>query len=269
MRDFLIVCLYGILEGVTEWLPISSTGHIILLESVLPLPLRPATAALFEVTVQLGAILAVAVLFFGELFPFRHKKPDRTVLRLWGRVLLALLPCVLIGALAEKLLAKYLFSPLVVAITLILYGLLFLLAERIFLPPVTRSIAKLTRRQAIFVGLAQALSMIPGTSRSGATMLGGRFVGLSLPTAAKFSFFLGIPTMLGASLLKTVSFLRAGERLLPREGLLLLSGAIVAFLISLVTVRFLLDFVRRHGLAPFGVYRLLLGGCVLLYLCLH
>lgn len=264
-RDFLTACLFGILEGITEWLPVSSTGHLILLQDVLALPMRAAVQELFDVVIQLGAILAVAVLYFGRLNPFaRAKTPAerRATFALWGKVLLAVLPAAVIGFFFDDFLTEHLFRPEVVALTLIFYGVLFLLVERCKKTGIPGDGMEIPTKTAFAVGCFQVLSLVPGTSRSGSTILGGMCMGLSRPAAAEFSFFLGIPTMLGAGLLKSVKFFAAGEMLTGKEAALLATGTLTAFLVSLVTIRFLLDFVRRHSFAAFGVYRILLGMAV-------
>jgi undecaprenyl-diphosphatase len=268
LRDILITVLFGIVEGVTEWLPISSTGHLILLDRVLKMPLGDAAMELFEVVIQLGAILAVAVLFWRELNPIgggKTKQEKRETLALWGKVLLATLPAAVLGLLLDDLIVTRLYHHVVVAAALIVYGIAFILLEKCRKrDPFATQIEGITPRNAFFVGCFQALSLIPGTSRSGSTILGGMLVGLSRPVAARFSFFLGIPTMAGAGVLKGVKFFLRGNVLTGEEQLFLLVGTLTAFLTSLVVIRFLMDFVRRHSFAPFGVYRIVLGALVLI-----
>lgn len=261
--------LFGILEGITEWLPISSTGHIILLRHFLPFCYGDAFFELFEVVIQLGAMAAVVVLFFRTLSPFSRKKSKsdrRNVWRLWGKLLVATLPAALVGMLFDDLIDKWLFNPLTVAISLIVYGVLFLVVERRNAPPRRRDINELSVGDAARIGCFQVLALIPGTSRSGATILGGLLFGISRPVAALFSFFLGIPTMLGAGGLKTVKLLLSGVVLSKAEWCMLSVGTLTAFLVSLVTLRFLMDFVRRHTFSVFGAYRIALGAAVLLTL---
>lgn len=261
--------LFGILEGITEWLPISSTGHIILFRHFLPLRYGDAFFELFEVVIQLGAMAAVVVLFWGTLSPFSRKKTEserRHTWRLWGKLFVATLPAALVGLLLDDLIDKWLFNPLTVAISLIVYGVLFLLVERKNNTPRRGELNELTVGDAIKIGCFQVLALIPGTSRSGATILGGLLFGISRPTAALFSFFLGIPTMLGAGGLKTVKLLLSGTVLSGAEWCMLLVGTLSAFLVSLVTLRFLMDFVRRHTFSAFGAYRIVLGALVLLTL---
>lgn len=256
--------LFGILEGVTEWLPISSTGHLILLDHFLVFPARAAFFELFEVVIQLAAIGAVVVTYWEKLNPFAKRKPPtarRTTWHLWGLVVLATLPSAIVGPLVDDFLEEHLFRPTVVACALIFYGVVFLFLEK------HRKSAPLqgqiTKMSAFGVGLFQLLALIPGTSRSGATMLGGSFLGLSRERAAEFSFFLAIPTMLGASALKCAKFLLEGNALSHNEILMLTTGALAAFLVSLVTIRFLIGFVKRHGFFGFGIYRIALGLVVL------
>ncbi len=267
MLSVLYSALFGVLEGITEWLPISSTGHLILLEHFLAFPARPAFFELFEVVIQLAAIGAVVVLYAGKLNPFGGQKSERErrdTWRLLGFVLLAALPSAAIGLLFDDFLDEHLFNPFVVACALIFYGGAFILLEkRRKLAP---SGGQITKKTALGVGFFQVLALVPGTSRSGATMLGGTLLGLSRTSAAEFSFFLGIPTMLGASALKCVKFFFEGNTLLGEEILMLVTGATVAFLTSLVVIRFLLNFVKRHGFAGFGIYRIALGVVVILML---
>lgn len=265
----LFALLFGILEGITEWLPVSSTGHIILLRHFLPLPFDDAFFELFEVVIQLGAMLAVAILFRKTLFPFfKGCAPEarRRAPALWGKIFVATLPAALVGLLFDDLIDAHLFRPLTVALMLILYGIFFLFADRGRRSPRITEPQSITYRDAALIGCFQVLSLIPGTSRSGATILGGILLGVSRPTGALFSFFLGLPTMLGAGLLKGAKFLLSGASLTPTEGLVLALGTLVAFLTSLISLEFLVSFVRRHTFLPFGIYRILLGIAVLLTL---
>ena len=265
----LLALLFGVLEGVTEWLPISSTGHIILLRHVLPVTYSDAFFELFEVVIQLGAILAVALLFWRTLCPFGSKKDkheQKKAFSLWGKILLASLPSAAAGLLLDDLIDEHLFNPLTVAISLIFYGVLFLLIERRSRTPRITHKDDLTARDALWIGAFQVLALIPGTSRSGATILGGLLLGISRPVSALFSFFLGLPTMIGASALKIAKFWLSGGTLAATEWITLAVGTLTAFLVSLTTLRFLMDFVRRHTFSAFGIYRILLGAAVLLTL---
>ncbi len=266
MTDLLRAMLFGILEGVTEWLPVSSTGHLILLERYLALPLSPAVWEVFEVVIQMGAMGAVLVAFFHTLNPFSRGKDGsqrRAVTVLWSKVLLAVLPSAVLGLFLDDLLTAWLYTPLVVALMLFLYGVLFLVVERRKKAPVCGDVSSISYGTAWWIGCFQVLSLVPGTSRSGATVLGGILLGCSRAAAAEFSFFLGIPTIAGAGGLKIVKFIAAGERFTPNDLLLIATGTVTAFLVSLVTIRFLLHFVRRHSFAAFGIYRILLGCAVL------
>ena len=279
--------LYGILEGVTEWLPISSTGHLILLEEYLPfrfcadVALLSAFWELFEVVIQLGAICAVLLLFWERLSPFsrgRDERQKRCTYRLWGKVLLASLPAAVVGVLLDRILVVltqkdingWLFCAPVVAFSLIAYGVVFLFSGRIagVRRNRTASVDDITLAQALGIGAFQMLSLVPGTSRSGSTVLGAELLGLSRHTGAEFSFFMAIPVMLGASGIKVMGFWSyvATEGVsVPLEAwMLLLVGCVVSFAVSMISIRFLLDFVKRHSFVPFGVYRILLGAAVLL-----
>ena len=260
--------VFGIVEGVTEWLPISSTGHLILLEHLVSFGVSDAFFELFEVVIQLGAILAVAVLFWGKLNPFARRKSAaerRESFALWGRVMIAALPSALVGLLLDDWLDAHLYNAVVVAAMLILYGVGFLLVERKCKGTIAvGSTEAISTRAALGVGCFQILALIPGTSRSGATILGGMCLGLARPVAAEFSFFLGIPTMVGAGALKGVKFALSGAVLSGEEWLLLITASVTAFLTSLVVIRFLLDFVRRRSFAVFGAYRIVLGAAVLI-----
>ena len=256
--------LFGIVEGVTEWLPISSTGHIILLDAFVPLGGSPAFYDLFEILIQLGAILAVIFLYFRQLNPLTEK----TALPLWGKVLVGVLPSAVVGALLDERLDALLrqtpvkstnLNTVVVAAALMVYGILFMLLER--RKPALQK--ELTLPRAAGIGLFQCLALIPGTSRSGATIMGGLLLGVPREKSAEFSFFLAIPTMLGASLLKLWQF--RGIYLTPEELVMLLLGCVTAFFVSLPVIRGLMDFVKSHTFAPFGIYRILLGALVLGY----
>lgn len=260
MRNILLAVFFGILEGVTEWLPISSTGHLILLDTLLDFSVRPVFFELFEVVIQLGAMLAVPLLFFERLNPFlrgKGRRERRDTFSLWGRVALGVLPSAFLGFFLDDFLEAHLYNALTVSLALISFGIVFLFLERGGKRGVGSD--EVTCKRALFVGGFQLLSLIPGTSRSGSTILGGMLSGLSRGAAAEFSFFLGIPTMVGAALLKGGKFFLSGGVLSGEEWGLLLLGTVTAFLVSLVTIRYLISFVRRHSLAAFGVYRILLG----------
>ena len=275
---WLIVVLLGIIQGVTEWLPVSSTGHMLLFEDLLPMPVTPAFRGLFMVVIQFGSIMAVLTLYGGRLWPFgRTKAPEvrRATLALWGKVLLASVPAAVIGFLLDDRIEAVIYARsgvkcAVIAASLIVYGVGFIVTERWLrsLGDRTEHVGDLTVRDAFVIGCFQTLALIPGTSRSGSTIIGARLCRVSRPAAAEFSFFLAIPVMFGAPLLKIGKyFLRDGLTMSGREVGLLLVGFAVAFLVSLVVIRFLMDFVRRHSFAGFGWYRIALGAAVLLYGC--
>ena len=272
MFEILKAILFGIVEGITEWLPISSTGHLILLEELCPMDVSPAFYEMFNVVIQLGAILAVVVLFFHKLNPLSPQKSHEQksdTWKLWLGVLVAVIPSAVVGLLLDDWLESHLYNHITVAVTLILYGVLFIIIEKC--KPQNQSLTThtsgITLKTALLVGGFQVLSLIPGTSRSGATILGGMLLGLSRGIAAEFSFFLAIPTMLGASLLKVAKFATGGVALTTTEWGVLGVGCLSAFLVSLCVIKFLTDFVGKHSFASFGVYRILLGVVVLGYFC--
>ena len=271
--ELLKAFLLGIVEGITEWLPISSTGHMILLNELISLRVSPAFWELFEVVIQLGAILAVIVLFFGKLNPFSPKKSAEEKRGTWGllfRILVAVIPSAVVGLLLDDWLNAHLYNYQTVAVMLIVYGIAFIAVERAKRNAEYRvqTMEQIGWKDALLVGSFQMLSVIPGTSRSGATILGGMLFGLSRSAAAEFSFYLAIPTMAGASLLKGVKFFAKGNTVSGEELLLLAVGCLTAFLVSLLVIRYLMDYVRRHSFAAFGIYRIALGLLVLGYFLL-
>ena len=268
--ELLKALLYGLVEGVTEWLPVSSTGHLILLERILPLGVSEDFSEMFDVVIQLGAILAVAVLYFRRLNPLSPSKSPaerRATWGLWGRVTVAVIPSAVAGFLLDDWLDEHLFNYVTVAAALTVYGVLFILVERRRSPrhAPAGDADSVGLRTAFSIGLFQTLSLVPGTSRSGATILGGMLLGVSRTAAAEFSFFMAIPTMLGAGGLKAVKLFSSGVAVTPREWQILALGCISAFLVSLVAIRFLTDFVKRRGFTVFGWYRIALGVLVLLF----
>jgi len=268
--ELLKALLYGIVEGITEWLPISSTGHLILLEKFIPLDVSPSFWEFFEVAIQLGAILAVIVLFFGRLNPFAPSKSPAEKKRTWGlwfRVLVAVIPSAAVGLLLDDWLDAHLYNYVTVAVALIVYGIAFLFIERLRPTgrPAIEDAETVSYKTAFLIGAFQMLALIPGTSRSGSTILGAMLLGLARPAAAEFSFFMAIPTMAGASLLKGVKFIAEGATVTPTEWGILAVGCVTAFLVSLAAIKFLTDFVKRHSFASFGVYRIVLGLLVLIY----
>lgn len=262
--------LIGLVEGITEWLPVSSTGHMILLDEFIKLEVSEPFLELFLVVIQLGAILAVPVLFFRKLNPFSAQKTAREkkqTLNLWGKVIVGVLPAAVVGVLLDDFFTEHFYNYVVVALALILYGVAFLLIERRNGKRQFRveEAEDLTYRDALIIGGFQMLSLIPGTSRSGSTILGGMMNGVSRTASAEFSFFMAIPVMLGASFLKILKFVLKGYTVTGAEIGILLIGMAVAFVVSLVTIRFLMDFVKRHSFRPFGIYRIVLGLLVLAY----
>ena len=270
MLEFLKALLFGIVEGITEWLPVSSTGHLILLDEFVKLDVSPAFYEMFQVVIQLGAILAVIVLFFNKLNPFCPKKDavqKKSTWQLWFKVVAAVLPSAVLGLLLDDWMDAHLYNGWVVAAMLIVYGVAFILVEkrnqnRQF---AITDVSQIDYKTAIAIGAFQCLSLIPGTSRSGATILGAIFLGASRSAGAEFSFFLAIPTMLGASALKLLKFLMEGVQATGTEVMVLLTGCVVAFIVSLLVIRGLMEYVRKHSFSVFGVYRIVLGAVVLLY----
>ena len=273
MLEFLKAVLFGIVEGITEWLPVSSTGHLILLDEFVKLKVSDAFYEMFQVVIQLGAILAVLVLFFRKLNPFSRKKAKQQKLQTWGlwaKVIVAVVPSAAAGLLLDDWLDTHLYNFVVVAIMLILYGVAFMLVERRNdrKSAEIQTVAQIDFRTALLMGAFQCLSLIPGTSRSGATILGGIFLGVSRPAAAEFSFFMAIPTMLGASALKLLKFFMEGVSASNTEIMVLVVGCVVSFIVSLLVIKGLMEFVRKNSFRIFGVYRIILGAVVLLYFLL-
>ena len=258
--------LMGIVEGITEWLPISSTGHMILLEQVVKFSASEEFMSMFRVVIQLGAILAVVVLFWNKLWPFgiRHgrvaSKPE--VWQLWFKVVAATLPVLVISPLDDWFEAHF-YNYITVAAMLILYGVLFIVVENRRTAPHVAKLEQITYREAFLIGVWQMLAIIPGTSRSGATIVGGLLLGLSRACVAEFTFYLAIPVMAGASLLKVVKFVVGGSVMTGTEVAVLAVGCVVAFVVSLAAIRFLMDYVKRHNFKFFGLYRIVLGVIVL------
>ena len=268
--EILKAIVLGITEGITEWLPISSTGHMILFDEFLRLDVSGEFLSMFLVVIQLGAICAVPVLFWDRINPFSVKKTNsekKQILDTWGKVLVGSIPAAVLGLLLDDILDKKLYNFIVVAVALIVYGIIFILAEksRAEKKNVIKNIDSLTYRDALKIGAFQSLSLVPGTSRSGSTILGGMLIGVSREASAEFSFFMAIPIMLGASALKIVKFLLAGFSATTDEIVLLSVGLIVSFAVSIFVIRFLMDYVKRHDFKLFGYYRIILGFIVLIY----
>lgn len=271
MIEILKAILFGIVEGVTEWLPISSTGHLILLNEFINLDMSDAFRSMFDVVIQLGAILAVIVLFFHKLNPFSPSKTQEEkhqTWSLWFKVVAAIIPSGVVGVLFDDWMDEHLHNGIVVAIALIVYGVAFLWVERRTTGKHLRRIETvddINYKTALAIGLFQCLSLVPGTSRSGSTILGAILVGVSRPAGAEFSFFMAIPTMLGASAIKGLKFIMSGVQATGMEIAVLIVGCIVSFLVSLLVIRGLMEYVRKHSFSAFGVYRIVLGVIVLAY----
>ncbi len=282
--EILKAVLFGVVEGITEWLPISSTGHMILLEELLDVrdSFGESFWEFFLVVIQLGAILAVMVCFFNKLNPFfgnslrienekKSKEEKKDIWILWLKVLLACLPAAILGFILDDFLDAYLYNSYVVAIALIFYGICFILLEiynkkRNFK---VKSLHNLTWKNALFIGCFQLLALIPGTSRSGVTILGAMLLLCSREVASEFSFFLSIPVMFGASLLKGIKFFLEGNKLINQQIIFLSIGCVVAFGVSMLVIKFLMTYIKKHDFKIFGIYRILLGLLLLFLILLH
>lgn len=270
MLEFLKVIILGIVEGITEWLPISSTGHLILVDEFIRLSASDAFKEMFNVVVQLGAILAVVVLYFHKLNPFSPKKTSKQKIRtiqLWMKVIVACIPAAVIGILLDDWMEEHLHNYFVVSLMLILYGVFFIVIEmwNENREPKVEKLTQLTYKTAFLIGVFQVLSLVPGTSRSGATIVGALLLGVSRYVAAEFTFFLAIPVMFGASGLKLVKFFADGGGFAGTELAILLVGCITAFLVSIFAIKFLMGYIKKNDFRVFGYYRIVLGICVLLY----
>ena len=268
--DIIKAFLFGVVEGITEWLPISSTGHMILLNDFVKLGVSEEFYELFEVVIQLGAILAVVLMYFKVICPYgfgKGKKETKKTYNLWGKIIVACLPAAVIGILFDDLLDKYLYNSVVVALMLIIYGIIFFVIENKNIDKrKVSSLEDITYKQALGVGGFQLLSLIPGTSRSGATIIGGVLLGVKRSVAAEFTFFLAIPVMAGASFLKLVKYvMEVGFVFEMTEILILLTGSLVAFIVSILIIKFLIEYIRKHDFKVFGYYRIVLGLIVLIY----
>ena len=271
--ELLKAVLFGIVEGVTEWLPISSTGHLILLDEFITLNMSDAFKSMFDVVIQLGAILAVIVLFFHKLNPFAPSKSGeekKQTWQLWFKVIAAIIPSGIVGVLFDDWMDEHLHNGIVVSVALIVYGIAFILVERrrqgkFQNTAAVSSVYDITYKTALIIGLFQCLSLIPGTSRSGSTILGAILIGVGRSAGAEFSFFMAIPTMLGASAIKLLKFLLSGVSSTGTEVGVLVVGCIVSFIVSLLVIKGLMQYVRSHSFSAFGVYRIVLGVIVLAY----
>lgn len=273
--ELLKAVLFGIVEGVTEWLPISSTGHLILLNEFITLNVSDEFRSMFDVVIQLGAILAVIVLFFHKLNPFSPTKSEgekKQTWQLWFKVIAAIIPSGIVGVLFDDWMEAHFHNATVVSIALIVYGVAFILVERRNARRVggktVEDVYAIDYKTALLIGCFQCLSLIPGTSRSGSTILGAILIGVGRSAGAEFSFFMAIPTMLGASAIKGLKFVLSGVSATGTEIGVLIVGCVVSFLVSLLVIRGLMEYVRRHSFSAFGVYRIILGVVVLVYFAL-
>ena len=268
--ELLKAVLFGIVEGITEWLPVSSTGHMILLDEFIKLQVSAEFYEMFQVVIQLGAIAAVIVLFFHKLNPFSLKKDKvqkRNTWQLWFKVVVAVIPSAVIGVLLDDWMDEHLYNYVVVAFALMLYGVAFLFVEKANEGKdlKVKNVFDINYRTALLIGCFQCLSLIPGTSRSGSTILGAILLGVGRGAGAEFSFFLAIPTMLGASALKLLKFVLSGVSATGTEIAVLAVGCVVSFIVSFLVIRGLMEYVRKHSFAAFGLYRIALGAVVLIY----
>ncbi len=265
--EIIKVIFLGIVEGITEWLPISSTGHMLLVDEILHLQMNNSFKEMFFVVIQLGAILAVVVMFWKKMFPFqfnRHPVVQKDIFIMWFKILTACIPAGILGVFLDDFLEEHFGHPVSIAVMLIVYGVIFIAIERWNKrrKPSVITIEELSYKKAFAIGLFQAMSMIPGTSRSGATIVGALLLGVSRTVAAEFTFFLAVPTMLGASTLKLVKF---GFSFTSGEIIALAIGMVVAFIVSILVIKFLMKYIRKHDFQAFGWYRIVLGVIVILY----
>lgn len=267
--EIIKVIILGIVEGITEWLPISSTGHMLLVDEFITLNMSEAFKEMFFVVIQLGAILAVVVIFWNKMFPFQFKDKKKPTIKsntisLWFKVVVACIPGAVVTIIFDDFIDAHLHTPVVIAITLILYGIVFILIEywNKKRSPTVANLSDITYQIAFMIGLFQVLSIIPGTSRSGATIIGALLIGVSRVAAAEFTFFLAVPVMFGLSALKILKF---GFSFTGVELLVLGIGTVIAFLVSVLVIRFLMSYIKKHDFKFFGWYRIVLGIMVLLY----
>ena len=274
MIEILKAVLFGIVEGITEWLPVSSTGHLILLNEFITLNVSEEFNSMFDVVIQLGAILAVIVLFFHKLNPFAPSKSEpekKQTWNLWFKVIAAIIPSGVVGVLLDDWMDAHLHNGIVVSIALIVYGIAFILVERRNQGKrlkVIGDVHDIDYKTALLIGAFQCLSLVPGTSRSGSTILGAILIGVGRSAGAEFSFFMAIPTMLGASAIKGLKFILSGVAVTGTEIGVLLVGSVVSFLVSMLVIKGLMEYVRKHSFSVFGLYRIILGIVVLGYFLL-
>lgn len=270
--------ILGIVEGITEWLPISSTGHMILVDEFMKLDVRKEFMDIFLVVIQLGAILAVVLLFWSKLWPFNFKRAqsqtivDKDKILLWVKILIASIPAAIIGLKFDDEIDAMLTGNLrafVVSGALIVYGILFIIIENLKKKEKITELNKMPYLTALYIGLIQCLSLVPGTSRSGSTILGASLLGTSRTVAAEFSFFLGIPAMFGASAIKLIKFFADGFAFTTDEIVILIVGCVVSFIVSILAIKFLVGYIKKHDFKAFGVYRIILGIAVIAYFVIN
>ncbi|MBE6852719.1 MAG: undecaprenyl-diphosphate phosphatase [Ruminococcus sp.] len=269
--EILKAIFFGVVEGITEWLPVSSTGHLILLDEFIQLKQSDSFKSMFDVVIQLGAIMAVVVLYWKQIFPFSFKeKPviKKDIFTLWFKILVACIPAAVIGLLFDEVFEKYFYNPVTVSVFLILVGVAFIILESKNKERKTRinSLSEITYKDAFIIGIFQLIAAVfPGTSRSGSTIMGGLAIGISRSVIAEFTFFLAIPVMFGASLLKIVKF---GLDFTAAQAVLLITAMLVAFVVSIIVIKFLMGYIKKHDFKVFGWYRIILGALVLAYFAL-
>lgn len=266
--------IFGIVEGVTEWLPVSSTGHMIILQDIMPLNVSEGFWKMFEVVIQLGAIMAVVLLFWKKLWPIKSSEGKNFLkmgtIRLWIKIIIACLPAAIVGIALDDFIEEHFYNPKMVAAALIVVGIMFIYIENRLnfkKEAMVSNLSEITYKEAFFIGIFQLLAAIfPGTSRSGATIIGGLILGLSRKTAAEFTFFLAIPVMFGASLLKTVKYIvSVGVAFTGVEVAILIIGTLTAFVVSIFVIGGLMNYIRKKNFKPFGWYRIALGIVVIIY----
>lgn len=263
--EFLKASILGVVEGITEWLPVSSTGHLILMDEFLKLNMTPEFMSVFNVVIQLGAILAVLLIYFNKLNPFSKTKNQlekANTINLWSKVIVAVIPSAILGVLFDDYIEVKFFNPVTVSIMLVVYGIIMIIMESRNTNFKIKKVEDLTYKTSIYIGMFQCLALIPGTSRSASTIIGAVLLGASRFVATEFSFFLAIPTMLGASALKLV---KAGLMFSSFEWMILGVGTIVSFAVSVIVIKMLLDYIKKHDFKVFGYYRIVLGTLILLY----
>lgn len=270
--EILKVIFLGIIEGITEWLPISSTGHMLLVDEFIKMDVSDEFKEMFFVVIQLGAILAVVMLFWNKMWPFQFKNKEESYIKkdifsMWFKVVVACIPGAIVTLLFDDYIEAHLHTPVVISIALVVYGIAFIIIENWNKKrtPKIETLADITYKTALIIGLFQVLSIIPGTSRSGATIIGALLIGVSRVAAAEFTFFLAVPVMLGLSLIKVIKF---GLAFSAAELVILIVGVVVAFVVSVLVIKFLMSYIKKNDFKVFGIYRIVLGIIVLLYFSL-